>query len=90
MTTFADDGHYGEALALAHEAGWTDGLPVALPTAERVRELVEASGRSALELVGEAPPRRAYRMQLITSRRSTVLGCPRVVSGGNSGSRTSH
>ena len=52
MTTFADDGHYGEALALSYEAGWTDGLPIVPPTAERVREFVEASGRSALELVG--------------------------------------
>ena len=41
---------YDEALALAYEAGWTDGLPIVPPTAERVRAFLDASGRSALEL----------------------------------------
>jgi hypothetical protein len=36
---------YDEALALAYEAGWTDGLPVVPTTAARVAFL-DASGRS--------------------------------------------
>ena len=51
MTTSANDTQYDEALALAYAAGWADGPP----TAQRVRAFVDASGRSALEPVGEIP-----------------------------------
>jgi hypothetical protein len=37
--------------------GWTDGLPVVLPTAEKVAAMVAASGRSAADRIGPIPPR---------------------------------
>src|SRR5215469_525258 len=37
--------------------GWTDGLPVVVPTAEKVDAMVAASGRQAAERIGPIPPR---------------------------------
>lgn len=37
--------------------GWTDGLPVVIPTAEKVAAMVAVSGRDAAEQVGPIPPR---------------------------------
>ena len=37
--------------------GWTDGLPVVFPTAEKVAAMVAASGRNATDLIGPIPPR---------------------------------
>ncbi len=39
--------------SLFYERGWTDGLPVILPTAERVEHMLTGTGRPADELVGE-------------------------------------
>ena len=36
--------------------GWTDGLPVVVPTAEKVAQMVAASGRAAADIVGAVPP----------------------------------
>jgi hypothetical protein len=41
----------------AEEAGWGDGLPLVPPTEERVRDLVEASGRHPADLLAAIPPR---------------------------------
>ena len=38
------------------KAGWTDGLPVIAPTARRVAEFVERTGRDADEVVAAIPP----------------------------------
>jgi hypothetical protein len=37
--------------------GWTDGLPVVIPTAEKVAAMVAACGRDAAEPIGPFPPR---------------------------------
>jgi hypothetical protein len=37
--------------------GWTDGLPVVIPAAEKVAAMVAASGRNAADKVGPIPPR---------------------------------
>jgi hypothetical protein len=37
--------------------GWTDGLPVVVPTAEKVAAMVAACGRNAADLIGPIPPR---------------------------------
>jgi hypothetical protein len=37
--------------------GWTDGLPVVVPTAEKVAAMVAASGRDASDRIGPIPPR---------------------------------
>jgi len=47
----------GDEQELFHRRGWTDGLPVVAPTAERVRQMVAASRRAADSMVGRIPPR---------------------------------
>jgi hypothetical protein len=37
--------------------GWTDGLPVVAPSAEKVAAMIAASGRNAADPVGSIPPR---------------------------------
>jgi hypothetical protein len=37
--------------------GWTDGLPVVVPTAEKVDAMVAAAGRAAADRIGPIPPR---------------------------------
>lgn len=37
--------------------GWTDGLPVVVPTAEKVAAMVAASGCNAVDHIGPIPPR---------------------------------
>ena len=66
---------YDETLALAYAAGWTDGLPIVPPTAERVRAFVDASGRSALEVVGEIPPRGGRATVEKLAANAVMAGC---------------
>jgi len=42
---------------LFFDHGWTDGLPVVIPTAAKVTAMVAASGRDGADLVGLIPPR---------------------------------
>lgn len=37
--------------------GWTDGLPVVIPSAKKVARMIEASGRASSDKVGPIPPR---------------------------------
>jgi hypothetical protein len=37
--------------------GWTDGLPVVIPSAKKVARMIETSGRAASDKVGPIPPR---------------------------------
>ena len=38
------------------ETGWTDGLPVVPPTASRVKQFVDYTGRDPAEIIAELPP----------------------------------
>jgi hypothetical protein len=42
---------------LFHERGWTDGLPIIPPTAERVRRMLSGCSRRAQEVVAVLPPK---------------------------------
>lgn len=53
MLTAADE---ADALELLHASGCTDGLPVVIPTPERVERFVLASGLDADTLLGEMGP----------------------------------
>ena len=64
-----------DTLAFAYEAGWTDGLPVVPPTVERVRDFVDASGRSALDVVGEIPPRGGRATVEKLAANAVMAGC---------------
>src|SRR5262249_33868549 len=52
--TFASE---DEALETFHTRRLTDGLPVVLPTAERVQAMIAGSGRRASEVIAVVPPR---------------------------------
>ena len=48
---------YEQAIELFYERGWTDGLPIVLPTRKLVEALITASGRDRDEVLGEMPPK---------------------------------
>jgi hypothetical protein len=55
--------------------GWTDGLPVGIPTLQKVQLMIKASGRDAGEPVGPLPPR--WRMATIEKLavNAVLAGC---------------
>ncbi|MBI2909565.1 MAG: hypothetical protein HYX92_18135 [Chloroflexi bacterium] len=46
-----------EFLELAYKNRWTDGLPVAPPTEERIQAMIEYTGLPGDRMIGEVPPR---------------------------------
>lgn len=70
--TFADE---DAALEEFHARRWTDGLPIVLPTAERVRAMVAGSGRRAAEVVGVVPPRWAEATVENIAINAVMAGC---------------
>ena len=48
--TFATE---DEAVEVFHERRWTDGLPIVLPTEERVAAMIAGSGRRGSEIIAE-------------------------------------
>src|ERR1700754_4279361 len=50
-------GEYEQAVELFYEHGWTDGLPVVLPTRKLVEAMIQASGRDRAESLGKIPPK---------------------------------
>ena len=66
---------YDEALALAYETGWTDGLPVVPPTPDRVQAFLDVVKRSRLELVGEIPPRGGRATFEKLAANAVMAGC---------------
>ena len=57
------------------ERGWTDGLPIVAPTPERVRAMVEASGRKASEIIAEIPPRYNVATVETIAINAVMAGC---------------
>lgn len=43
-------------IEVAYDQGWSDGLPVVPPTAERVHRMLSGTTRAPNEIVGQAPP----------------------------------
>ncbi len=62
-------------LELAYEKGWTDGLPVAPPTPERVAEMVKAGGRPAEEVIGLIPPMMGRATVEKVAIQAVMAGC---------------
>ena len=48
---------YEQAVELFFERGWTDGLPVVLPTRKRVESLIAYVGRDPQSSLGPVPPK---------------------------------
>jgi hypothetical protein len=55
--------------------GWTDGLPVSIPTLQKVQRMIEASGRDPAATIGPLPPR--WRMATIEkiAINAVLAGC---------------
>lgn len=64
-----------EAMERMYELGWTDGLPVVPPTADRVAEFIERGGRPAGEIVGELPERRREVSVEKVAANAVMAGC---------------
>ena len=48
---------YEQAVEMFFERGWTDGLPIVLPTRKLVDAMIAASGRDRAESLGPIPPK---------------------------------
>lgn len=59
---------YDEGQELLHNKGWTDGLPVVLPTTSKVTALLEAAGLAPDEVIGEIPERN----RVITAEKAAI------------------
>ena len=75
-----------EAQELFFESGWTDGLPVVPPTAERVEAFLEAAQTQAGEILGEVRERVCTVSAEETAINSVMAGCkpeyaPIVIAG---------
>ena len=64
-----------DAIELAYEAGWTDGLPVVPPTEARVRRFLDAIDRPPDEMVGEVPPKGGRATVEKIAVNSVMAGC---------------
>lgn len=64
-----------EWLELAYENGWTDGLPVAPPTEERVRAMVEHVKKKPDELLGVVPPLMGKATVEKVAIQAVMAGC---------------
>ncbi len=48
---------YDEAVEVFYRNGWTDGLPVVMPTRRRVEAMIAHGGRDPQESLGPVPPK---------------------------------
>jgi hypothetical protein len=68
-------GAYEDADAHYQERGWTDGLPIVPPTEARVREMLGATDRDPLEIVGVLPPRQGEATVEKLAVNAVMAGC---------------
>lgn len=64
-----------DAIEMYYQKGWTDGLPVVPPTQEKVREMVEFSGRDGEEVLGIVPPREGIATIEKIAINAVMAGC---------------
>ena len=64
-----------EAIERCYEIGWSDGLPVVPPTADRVGEFLELVGLPASHIVGEIPERRREITVGKVAANAVMAGC---------------
>jgi hypothetical protein len=63
------------AYEYAYDQGWTDGLPIIPPTAERVAQFVASSSRQADEVIGVIPPRKGRATVEVIAVNAVMAGC---------------
>lgn len=66
---------YRQAVEDYFDRGWSDGLPVVPPTEAEVAHMVAASGRDALDTLGEIPPRRGLATIETVATCAVMAGC---------------
>lgn len=59
---------YEEGQEFFHNKGWTDGLPIVLPTTDKVREFLAAAGLAPEEIIGQIPERN----RVITAEKAAI------------------
>ncbi|MBM3942882.1 MAG: hypothetical protein FJ316_08165 [SAR202 cluster bacterium] len=64
-----------EAIERCYDLGWTDGLPVAPPTQQRVAQFLACAGREASEEVGQLPERRRRVTAGKVAANAVMAGC---------------
>jgi hypothetical protein len=74
-TVFEFHGAYEDADAHYQERGWTDGLPIVPPTEARVREMLRATDREPLDIVGVLPPRQGEATVEKLAVNAVMAGC---------------
>jgi len=74
-TVFEFHGAYEDADTHYQERGWTDGLPIVPPTEARVREMLRATGRDPLDIVGILPPRQGEATVEKLAVNAVMAGC---------------
>jgi hypothetical protein len=57
------------------EQGWSDGLPVVAPTAERVQAMLAGAGRPGDEVLGAMPPRQGVVAVETLAVNAVMAGC---------------
>lgn len=60
---------------LFYAQGWTDGLPVVVPTAEKVAAMIAAGGRDGTESLGRMPPRMREATVEKIAINAVMAGC---------------
>lgn len=66
---------YETAVAYCEARGWTDGLPVVPPTAERIWAMLAAAGKSPIEIIGQVPARRRTITAEKVAANAVMAGC---------------
>jgi hypothetical protein len=64
-----------EAEERAYERGWTDGLPIVLPTPERVQRMLRFTGMDATSEIGVIPPRLGIASVSAIAVNAVMAGC---------------
>ena len=63
------------AIETCYELGWTDGLPVVPPTAERIQEFLDNVNLPGSHIVGEIPERRRSITLDKVASNAVMAGC---------------
>jgi hypothetical protein len=69
------DAEYDELVEQFYAEGWTDGLPIVLPTVERVDRMLATSGRDPDEVLGTIPPRGLTATRRLVAVNAVMAGC---------------
>ena len=66
---------YWSWFEMADARGWTDGLPLAAPTVERVEAILERLGREPSDVIGVVPPRMGVATCEQVAIQCAMAGC---------------